>query len=187
MTLNMLLFIVLAGLAVLSALGLLLSRSAIYSALYLIVNFVDVAIMYLTLNAPFIAIAQITVYTGAIMVLFMFVIMLLGAEQVGTSHLRKWFLPLAILLGAVLLLETGYILFSNSIVLPNAAALSSQFGSPQAIGSLLFNQYILPFEVTSILLLVAMIGAIVLTKRLDEPQKKGRDVPPPSQAQTEKP
>jgi NADH-quinone oxidoreductase subunit J len=120
------------------------------------------------------------------MVLFMFVIMLLGAEQVGTSHLRKWFLPLAILLGAVLLLETAYILFSNSIVLPNAAALSSQFGSPQAIGSLLFNQYILPFEVTSILLLVAMIGAIVLTKRLDEPQKKGRDVPPPSQAQTEK-
>jgi len=187
MTLNLLLFTILAGLAVLSALGLLLSRSAIYSALYLIVNFIDVAIMYLTLNAPFIAIAQITVYTGAIMVLFMFVIMLLGAELVGTSHLRRWFLPMAIVLGAVLLLETAYFLFSKGILLPEAAALSSQFGSPQAIGSLLFNQYMLPFEVTSILLLVAMVGAIGLTKRLDEPKQKAMDVPQPSQVQTEKP
>jgi NADH-quinone oxidoreductase subunit J len=165
MSLNLLLFLALAGLAVLSALGMLLSRNAIYSALYLILNFIVVAIMYLTLNAPFIAIVQITVYTGAIMVLFVFVIMLLGAEQIGSNHPGKWFLPLAIFLGALLLTETLYIVFSQSNLLPATAEITSQFGSPQAIGSLLFNQYMLPFEVTSVLLLVAMIGAIVLTKR----------------------
>jgi NADH-quinone oxidoreductase subunit J len=168
MSLNLLLFLVLAGLAVLSALGMLLSRSALYSALYLIINFVTVAVMYLTLHAPFIAIVQITVYTGAIMVLFMFVIMLLGAEQIGSRHPQRWFLPLAIFLGAVLLVETVYILLSQRDIFPEAVKISTQFGSPKAIGELLFNQYLLPFEVTSILLLAAMIGAIVLTKRADE-------------------
>ena len=99
MSLNLLLFLILAGLAVLSALGMLLSRNALYSALYLIINFITVAVMYLTLHAPFIAIVQITVYTGAIMVLFVFVIMLLGAEQIGSRHPQRWFLPLAIFLG----------------------------------------------------------------------------------------
>ncbi len=185
MSLNLLLFLVLAGLAVLSALGMLLSRSALYSALNLIVNFIVVAIMYLTLNAPFIAIAQITVYTGAIMILFVFVIMLLGAEQIGAAHPRRWFLPLAIALGAVLLVEALYIVLSQSNVLPGIAAINDQFGGPQAIGSLLFNQYMLPFEITSILLLVAMVGAIVMTRRLDEPQSK-KGYPQAEKNQTEK-
>ena len=167
MSLNLLLFLVLAGLAVLSALGMLLSRNALYSALYLIVNFLTVAIMYLTLHAPFIAIVQITVYTGAIMVLFVFVIMLLGAEQIGSRHPQRWFLPLAIFLGAVLLFESLYILFSQRDWFPGAVKISDQFGSPRAIGELLFNQYLLPFETTSILLLVAMVGAIILTKRAE--------------------
>ena len=173
MSLNLLLFLILAGLAVLSALGMLLSRNALYSALYLIVNFITVAIMYLTLHAPFIAIVQITVYTGAIMVLFVFVIMLLGAEQIGSRHPQRWFLPLAIFLGAVLLIETVYIVLSPRNLTPATAKITEQFGSPQAIGDLLFNQYLLPFEATSILLLIAMIGAIVLTKReKSTPQEK---------------
>jgi NADH-quinone oxidoreductase subunit J len=187
MSLNLLLFLVLAGLAVLSAIGMLLSRNALYSALYLIINFISVAVMYLTLHAPFIALVQIAVYTGAIMVLFVFVIMLLGAEQIGTSHPRRWFLPLAIFLGAVLLIEAVYIVLSQSRILPGGAAVTAQFGSPQAIGNLLFNQYMLPFEVTSILLLVAMIGAIVLTRRLDTPQERAKDSPQPENVQTEKP
>jgi NADH-quinone oxidoreductase subunit J len=167
MSLNLLLFLVLAGLAVLSALGMLLSRNALYSALYLIINFATVAVMYLTLQAPFIAIVQITVYTGAIMVLFVFVIMLLGAEQIGSDHPQRWFQPLAIFLGAVLLAETMYIVFSQRNLFPGAAKTLESFGSPKAIGELLFNQYLLPFEATSILLLVAMIGAIILTKRIE--------------------
>jgi NADH-quinone oxidoreductase subunit J len=176
MSLNLLLFLVLAGLAILSALGMLLSRNALYSALYLIINFLTVAVMYLTLHAPFIAIVQITVYTGAIMVLFVFVIMLLGAEQIGSRHPNRWFLPLALCMGAVLLLETVYIVLSQRDLLPEAAKINAQFGSPQAIGTLLFNQYLLPFEATSILLLVAMIGAIVLTKRVETP-RSGRLYP----------
>jgi NADH-quinone oxidoreductase subunit J len=166
MSLNLLLFLVLAGLAVLSALGMLLSRNALYSALYLIINFITVAVMYLTLHAPFIALVQIAVYTGAIMVLFVFVIMLLGAEQIGTRHLQRWFLPLAIFLGSVLLIETVYIVLSQRDLLTGAGKIAEQFGSPKVIGELLFNQYLLPFEATSILLLTAMIGAIVLTKRV---------------------
>lgn len=168
MSLNLLLFLILTGLAVLSALGMLFSRNALYSALFLIINFATVAVMYLTLNAPFIAIVQITVYTGAIMVLFVFVIMLLGAEQIGSQHPQRWFQPLAIFLGAVLLAETVYIIFSRQDLFSRAANILDQFGSPSSIGELLFNQYLLPFEATSILLLVAMIGAIVLTK----PEKK---------------
>ena len=165
MSLNLLFFLVLAVIAVLSALGMLLSRNALYSALYLIINFITVAVMYLTLHAPFIAIVQITVYTGAIMVLFVFVIMLLGAEQIGSQHPQRWFLPLAIFLGAVLLIETMYIVLYQLDVTSGAANITDQFGSPKAIGELLFNQYLLPFEATSVLLLVAMIGAIILTKR----------------------
>jgi NADH-quinone oxidoreductase subunit J len=166
MSINLLLFLVLAGLAILSALGMLISRNGLYSALYLIINFATVAVIYLTLNAPFIAVVQITVYTGAIMVLFVFVIMLLGAEQIGSQHPQRWFQPLAIFLGAVLLAETAYILFSQRDLFPGASHITEQFGSPNTIGELLFNQYLLPFEVTSILLLVAMIGAIVLTRSL---------------------
>jgi len=179
---NLILFLILAGLAILSALGMLLSRNALYSALYLIINFITVAVMYLTLHAPFIAIVQITVYTGAIMVLFVFVIMLLGAEQIGSRHPQRWFLPLAIFLGAVLLIETMYIIFFQRNLTPEAIKISEQFGSPKAIGELLFNQYLLPFEATSILLLVAMIGAIVLTKRVEagkeHPAGKGGPIPP---------
>jgi NADH-quinone oxidoreductase subunit J len=133
----------------------------------LIVNFVTVAVIYLTLHAPFIAIVQITVYTGAIMVLFVFVIMLLGAEQIGSQHPQRWFRPLAIFLGVVLLAETAYIFFSQANIFSGAVRITDQFGSPQSIGALLFNQYLLPFEATSILLLVAMVGAIVLTKRAE--------------------
>lgn len=164
MSINLIFFLILALIAVLSALGMLVSRSALYSALYLIANFITVAIMYLTLHAPFIAIVQITVYTGAIMVLFIFVIMLLGAEHIGRRHPQRWFLPLALILGGVLLTEAVFFLLTNRNLFPEAQAITSQFGSPKAIGELLFNQYLLPFEATSILLLVAIIGAIVLTK-----------------------
>ena len=167
MTANLIFFLLLAGLAVLSALGMLLSRNALYSALFLIINFATVAVIYLTLNAPFIAIVQITVYTGAIMVLFVFVIMLLGAELIGDQHPQRWFQPLAIFLGLVLLAETAYIFFSKQGIFTSAGSISDQFGSPKSIGALLFNQYLLPFEATSILLLVAMVGAIVLTKRAE--------------------
>ena len=167
MTFNLILFLVLAVVAVASGLGMLLSSNAVYSALFLVLAMVTLAVFYLLLGAPFIAMAQITVYAGAIMVLFLFVIMLLGAEKLRQESELPWQQPLALFLGFVLLLEGGYLLFFRRALLPPGVqtALAAGFGGPESIGSVLFNQYLLPFEVTSVLLLVAMVGAIVLTRR----------------------
>ena len=162
---DLILFLLLAIVAIVAALGMLLSTNAVYAALYLILNLATVAIFYLLLGAPFIAMAQITVYAGAIMVLFLFVIMLLGAERLGGSQTLVWQRPLAILLGIILLVEGGYLLLTRGGAAPTPTAVAATFGSPSMVGEMLFNQYLLPFEVVSVLLLVAMIGAIVLTRR----------------------
>jgi NADH-quinone oxidoreductase subunit J len=159
------LFFGLALVAVASAVGLLISKNAIYSALNLIINFVAVAIFYLLLSAPFIALTQVTVYAGAIMVLFLFVIMLLGAEHLSEAAVLPWQRPLAIILAVVLLLETGVVIFQSSGVLPTISTVGSSYGTPAAVGEKLFSAYLLPFEIISLLLLVAMVGAIVLTKK----------------------
>jgi NADH-quinone oxidoreductase subunit J len=166
MNTELLLFLILALVAIASALAMLGSSNAIYSALFLIVNFGTIAVFYLLLGAPFLAMAQVTVYAGAIMVLFLFVIMLLGAEQLRQRQSLSWQQPLAIVLGAVLLLETAFIFLTRiqSDLLPSLEQILPDFGSPTAIGDLLFNEYLLPFEITSVLLLVAMIGAIVLSR-----------------------
>jgi NADH-quinone oxidoreductase subunit J len=169
MTIDFVLFILLALVAIASAVAMLVSKHAVYAALYLILNFSVIAVVYLMLGAPFIAMAQITVYAGAIMVLFLFVIMLLGNEQLRPTSRMKWQQPLAIFLALVLMAETAYILVFHSSGLPgilpaSTDAAASNFGSPAAIGRILFNEYLLPFEATSILLLVAMIGAVVLTQ-----------------------
>lgn len=166
MTPELIIFLGLGLVAVAAALGMLFSRSAIYSALFLIVNFMTVAVFYLQLSAPFIALAQVTVYAGAIMVLFLFVIMLLGAEQGGQRFQgRWWYQPLALFLGLVLLVESAYIVLTQRGTLPALQPPQPGFGSPVAVGELLFSQYLLPFEITSILLLAAMVGAIVLSLR----------------------
>jgi NADH-quinone oxidoreductase subunit J len=165
MTLPLLLFLVLALVAIASALGMLISRNAIYSALFLVLNFATVAVFFLLLNAPFIAVAQVSVYAGAIMVLFLFVIMLLGAERAGQIQTIPWQRPLAITLAIILLVEAGFILLGQRGVISTVTAqLPDGFGSPAQVGTELFNSYLLPFEITSVLLLVAMVGAIVLSK-----------------------
>lgn len=165
MSTELALFIMLSTVAVASALGMLFSRNAIYAALFLILNFATIAVFYLILSAPFIALAQVTVYAGAIMVLFLFVIMLLGAEQTGRSPTVWWVQPLALVLGVILLIESLYLIFTNRGSLPTAEGVPLLYGAPKLVGETLFTQYVLPFEVTSILLLVGMIGAIVLTQR----------------------
>jgi len=161
-------FIILALATIASALGLLVSRSAVYAALYLVLNFTCVAIFYLMLGAPFIALTQITVYAGAIMILFLFVIMLLGAEKLPKGKSLPWQRPLAIGLAAVLLVESVYLLFQKvqlGTLLTQPDAQVNTMDAIRELGITLFTSYLLPFEVTSILLLVAMVGAIVLTKQ----------------------
>jgi NADH-quinone oxidoreductase subunit J len=162
---NLVTFYILAFVAVGAALGMLLSKNAVYSALFLILNFATVAVFYLILGAPFIAMAQVTVYAGAIMVLFLFVIMLLGAEKLAGEQQLPWQKYFAWMLGFFLVFAGLYIFGvvgfgSETSVTP----FPGDFGSPTNIGNVLFTDWLLPFEVTSILLLVAMIGAIVLTK-----------------------
>mgnify|MGYP001769355201 CR=1 FL=1 len=170
---DLLIFIPLALIALASGIGMLLSRNAIYSALNLIVNFGTVAVFYLVLGAPFIALAQITVYAGAIMVLFLFVIMLLGVEQVRGENKVTWQERLTLIAGVALLVESAFVIFSLPNRGSNYAAAPQGFGSTTAVGLELFNQYLLPFEVTSVLLLVAMIGAIILSRR-QKARKPGR-------------
>lgn len=165
MTIQLILFLGLGLVAVASALAMVFSRNAVYAALYLILNFSTIAVFYLLLNAAFISLVQVTVYAGAIMVLFLFVIMLLGAEQTGRAPAAWWMQPLGLGLGAILLAEALYIIFTQSAGMPTAGQAPANFGAPDMIGETLFRQYLLPFEVTSVLLLVAMIGAIVLTVR----------------------
>jgi len=160
---DFLVFIVLAAVAIAAGLGLILSRNALYAALFLIVNFGAVAVLYLLLNAPFLAAVQVSVYAGAIMVLFLFVIMLLGAERLGQTEERprlRWQRPLAIVLAIVLVGQAAYVLLARDAGGVSAAADTS----PAAIGKALVTSYLFPFEVVSIVLLAAMIGAVVLTR-----------------------
>jgi NADH-quinone oxidoreductase subunit J len=170
MTSELIVFLVLSLVAIASALGMLFSRNTIYSALFLVLNFVTVAVFYLMLGAPFIAMSQITVYAGAIMVLFLFVIMLLGAESFTSSPTQAlpWQKPLAFLLALTLTVESVYLIFARAkldtvITAPDAATNSME--SLREMAMTLFDKFLLPFEVTSILLLVAMVGAIVLAKK----------------------
>jgi NADH-quinone oxidoreductase subunit J len=163
-----LIFIILAVIATGSAVSILVQRHPIYSALSLILTFIALAGIYIQMHAEFIAVMQIVIYTGAIMVLFVFVIMLLNVREgsVTTPSLRliKYFgLPLSILLMVQISLivfkaYSGYEI-SLSPSAPNLA------GNTAAIGKELYTRYLLPFEVTSILLLVAIIGAIVMAKK----------------------
>ena len=163
MDMNLFLFLVLAAVSIVTALGMLLNKNAIYSALFLILNFVTVAVFYLLLGAPFLAMTQVTVYAGAIMVLFLFVIMLLGTDDLPENEKSPNQKPFAIGLAAILLVEGLYLVFVQKAPGLINSDPDAAFGGPQAIGEMLFNKYLLPFEMTSILLLVAMIGAIVLT------------------------
>ena len=159
---ELIVFFILALTAIASAAGMLLSRHAVYAALYLVLNFGTVAIFYLLLGSPFIALSQVTVYGGAIMVLFLFVIMLLGAEQIPAEIKWQNFAPAAVL-GLALVGQVLYLVSQNTALVQMAT--STADAAPSPLATQLFTVYLLPFEITSILLLVAMVGAIVLTKQ----------------------
>jgi NADH-quinone oxidoreductase subunit J len=166
---DLIVFYLFASIAVLAALGVIGMRNPVHSALCLALVFVSLAAMYILLNAPFIAAAQVMIYAGAILILFLFVIMLLSPEmESGTGVLKsqRW---LAALFGVLLVVELGVVVGRS--VLPGVTGRYSpevlaQIGDTQAVGSMLFTDYLLPFEITSMLLLVAVVGVIVLAKKL---------------------
>ena len=172
-------FFAVAILAVVSALALVLRRNPIHGALFLVVNLGCVAVLYLLLGAEFLALAQVIIYAGAVMVLFVFAIMVLipGKEETGPDPLRSQRL-LAVPLGAILLLETILVLRSQVVSgglarLPGfqpwarspAALPAVRPGGIESVGRLLLGEYLFAFEVTSILLLAALVGVLTLAKR----------------------
>jgi NADH-quinone oxidoreductase subunit J len=161
-------FVILAPVSVVTALGMVLSRNAVYSALLLVVNFFCLAAFYVLLEAQFLAAVQVIVYAGAIMVLFLFVLMLLGvANEDVLRETIKGQRPAAVVLGVLLLVAIVAALLSGAFSGGGQGALqaANAGGNVQAVGRLLFTRYVFAFEITGLLLLVAAVGALVLGKR----------------------
>lgn len=168
MNINLILFFLLAGIAAVTAILVITRRNAVISAVFLVLNFFALAGLYLLLNAQFISVVQVIVYAGAIMVLFLFVLMLLRTDNenpiLSDKRPLKYF---AILISVFVFVQIAYLLFagkpSRNITPDEAASINS--GTIQAIGKELYTNYIIPFEVAGFLLLAATIGALVLAKK----------------------
>ncbi len=161
-------FYFLAALGVIAALGVVMLRNPVYSALCLAVVFVSLAGLYVLLSAPFLAAAQVMIYAGAILILFVFVIMLLSPGSDPLKEELKWQRPLAVIFGVALVAQLALVI-ALAVLPPTRGPftpeLIAQIGSTQAVGASLFTDFLLPFEITSLLLLVAIVGVIVLAKK----------------------
>src|SRR4051794_1253810 len=161
-------FYLFAALAVLAALGVVIARSAVRSALSLALVFLALAAMYILLNSPFLAVAQIMIYAGAVLILFLFVIMVLNPrlDIVGgrTSAQTVAAIVFSVAFGVLMIfsLIAGQLAPATGIYTPEYI---EPIGHVQVIGTLLFSEFILPFEIASVLLLVAIVGAMTLARR----------------------
>jgi NADH-quinone oxidoreductase subunit J len=179
MTLDIVIFIISAAIAFFSAVMMIAQRNPIASVLYLIVSLVAQAVIYVQLGAIFVGIMLVIVYAGAILVLFLFVIMLLnlrGNEDLGKpSGIISRFTKLAV--SILLFVELVFIIRSVIILTPASTVVegaSDQFGSVRAVSLLLFTKYLYPFELTGVLLLIAVVGAVVIARR-DRPEEIPQD------------
>ena len=171
-------FFILAAIAVASAFGVVFNRNVVHSALSLLVNFCILAILYFMLNAQFLAVVQILVYAGAIVVLFLFVVMLLGAEL--GEKVSSWLTirnAFIIALGLILLTVIGTAVFENSYIFQTAGKTGEltheavqQYGQTQMVSRALFTDYLLAFELASVLLLGGIVGVVWLARRSSEPE-----------------
>ena len=175
MTADLIVFGAVGIIAVLAGIGVVVAGNAVHSALFLAVNFLCLAVLYVTLNAEFLAAVQAVIYAGAVLVLFLFAVTLLPMAPSSTGKGFLWRTAFALGLTVSLLVEivAALILFTGSATpgSPSAASgaassvTSSVDGSPEAIGQTLFTDFLFPFEIASVLLLVAIVGAMVLSRR----------------------
>ena len=158
------LFYLLAALSIISALLVVFSRVPVYSVLWLVVCFFTIAGHYIMLNAQFLAIVHVIVYAGAIMVLFLFVVMLLNLNKENEQHKINWIKFAAVISGGILFLTLIASMRSADLGKYTLPA-KTEIGYVQSIGMKLFTDFVLPFEISSILFLSAMIGAVVLARK----------------------
>jgi len=160
-------FLIVAAIAVITSILVVTNKNPLNSALSLIMTFFCLATLYVMLEAPFMAAIQIIVYAGAIMVLFVFVIMLLNVRTEAARR-GKHALFLGTMTGLLLLIQTWYTVGKGSLAGvrgPIDSALIAKAGHTELLGTALFTDFLLPFEITSILLLAAMVGAVILSKK----------------------
>jgi NADH-quinone oxidoreductase subunit J len=165
-------FVVASALAIVSALGVVLSGNPFYSALSLIGNLVALAALYLLLQSDFLAAAQVIVYAGAVMIMFLFVIAYLGGRATEPVRGRPWYQTLgAVVAAAAVVAELGFAIEEQTF--GDGAQVSDLFGAPQAVAASFLGRYVLTFEATSVLLLIAAVGGVTLAARRPERREAG--------------
>lgn len=164
------LFFTFAGLAIACAISMVYHRNPLYSAISLVGVFISLSCIYLTLAAPFIAAVQILIYAGAIMVLVVFVIKLLNLDDEPTANRLKYLWALGGGLGVLLLAQTFFIFYAvmRAPNVPSDQTLTA--GKTMSIGQAMYTEYLLPVEIVGILLLMAIIGSVILVRRLNQPK-----------------
>jgi NADH-quinone oxidoreductase subunit J len=164
------LFFLFAGLAIACALSMVYHKNPLYSAISLIGVFISLSCIYITLAAPFIAAVQVLIYAGAIMVLVIFVIMLLNLDDDRPLDRLRYLYGVGAGLGLVLLVQTFFIFYAVMRAPQQAIATDETVGKTLSIGSSMYTQYLLPVEIVGVLLLMAIIGAVILVRRLNQPE-----------------
>jgi NADH-quinone oxidoreductase subunit J len=172
MTITEILFYAFAAVLVVAAVGVITARNPVHAALFLVFAFVNSAVIWLLLEAEFLAIVLVLVYVGAVMVLFLFVVMML---DINIAQMREGFTryaPLGLLFAAIVIVEIGSVVWVKHLggVQESAAAIAQDpdYSNTRALGELLYTQYLYPFELAAVILLLAIVAAIVLTMRRRE-------------------
>ncbi len=160
------LFFLLAFVCVFAILAMIISRNQAHNALFLVLAFASLGGLFGLLEAPFIAVVQIIIYSGAIMVLFIFVIMMVNLREGIPAEKKRWIFYLSFFLALILIIEL--ILASKGAFSLLGKTGGERIGSPTDLGRLLFTDYLYPFEITSILIIAALVGAIVLVKKREK-------------------
>jgi NADH-quinone oxidoreductase subunit J len=173
------LFYVFGAILVLTALGVITARNPVHCALFLVAAFLNSAVIWLLLDAEFLALTLIVVYVGAVMVLWLFVVMML---DIDVAKLRQGFTryaPLGALIALIVVAQIGLVVYVRKLGLDDAAAAvvnrPEGYSNTQELGHLLYTQYLYPFEIAAVILLVAIVAAITLTMR-DRPGQKVQDI-----------
>ena len=164
------LFYLFAGLAIASAISMVYHKNPLYSAISLIGVFISLSCIYVSLAAPFIAAVQILIYAGAIMVLVVFVIMLLNLDEDKQLNRLRYLYFVGGGLGVILLVQTFFVFYAVMRAPNHAADQTKTVGRTLDLGSAMYTQYLLPVEIVGVLLLMAIIGAVIVVRRLNQPQ-----------------
>ena len=163
-------FFLFAGLAIASAISMVYHKNPLYSAISLVGVFISLSCIYITLAAPFIAAVQILIYAGAIMVLVVFVIMLLNLDDDKPFNRLRYLYAVGGGLGLILLVQTFFIFYAVMRAPKQTVNTDVTVGKTLSIGTAMYTQYLLPVEIVGILLLMAVVGGVILARRLEQPK-----------------